>query len=459
MSTSPLRRSDLVQPFYEAETQAHNFRIGAESEKFGFHQATGRPLSYSDEPSVCRILEALAQGFGWEPVRELSGGPVLGLRRGEASITLEPGAQLELSGAPLPDLHAVWQESCDHLEELRPVSDKMGISWLVTGFHPVCSLAELPWVPKQRYPIMREYLPQRGSGGLDMMQRTATTQANFDWSSEEDGMLKLSVALRVSPLLHAWFANSPFRESQADGTLSHRGHVWRHMDPGRSGLVKPVYDAKKPRYEDYVSWALRAGMFLIRRGSTIIKNTGQPFSDFLENGYQGQRATLDDWRLHINTLFPEVRLKNTLEVRSVDGLPPALALASLAVWTGILYDQEALEGVYELVSEVRHDQLEASRPELCDRGLHADLLGKLGFEWAEGICDLARAGLQRRAKAGPGLADETHFLKPAEEILSSRMLPAERQLQRLKEGLSPASAAELRWPDQVPSGRAAAQEP
>lgn len=429
MSHTPIRREQLAEVFLEREMPPSDFRIGAENEKFGVHEKTGIPLGYGGDFGVCRVLTYLEKEHGWQAIRELPGGPMLGLHRGSANITLEPSVQFELSGEPLADLHQVASEQMEHLRELAPISREMQIAWLGTGFHPLARLEDLPWVPKQRYPIMRDYLPRKGSGGLNMMQRTATVQGNFDWSSEGDAMTKLLVALKISPLMQAWFSNAPFSEGRPHGVLSRRGDVWRNMDPARSGLIAPLWNNAAPTYDDYVEWTLDAGMFLFWRDGQSFKNTGQTFRSFLQDGFEGQRATLEDFKLHLNTLFPEVRLKNTLEVRSVDSLPPDLALASLAVWTGILYDDSSLESARELVEEFTFEGVEESRPGLVSRGLHAELCGRPAFEWAERLLTMARTGLENRARLHEG-RDESTLLKPAEEILESRRLPAERAVER-----------------------------
>lgn len=446
MSTQRLGRNQLCGIFRDAEKSPAQFRIGAEAEKFGVERSTGRPLGYGGDFSVCQVLESLNRDHGWEPIREVSGGPVLALQRGQASVTLEPSVQLELSGAALEDLHLIQEETDQHLRELRPVSEAMNVAWLATGFHPLCRLDELGWVPKQRYPIMREYLPKMGAGGLDMMQRTCTTQGNFDWENEGDAMKKMVVALKLSPLLHAWFANAPFKEGASSGTLSHRGHVWRHMDPSRSGLIERFWQTDEPRYDDYIEWALDAGMFLIRREDELVRNTGQTFRDYMEHGYLGHQATEADWKLHLHTLFPEVRLKNTLEVRSVDALPPHLALAALAVWTGVLYDDQALDQARALVESFGFSAVEGARVELCDRGLHATLCGKVAFEWAEQLLVIAHGGLSRRARLSAQGRDEAMYLGPAAEILETRVLPAERLLHRVAAGESPISATTIPLP-------------
>lgn len=432
VENSPLRLADLTIPFRESERSPGSFLIGAESERFGVHRSTGQPLDYGGDYSVCRVFSYLAENHGWSPIKENPEGPVIGLKRGGASITLEPSVQFELSGDALPDMHAVAAEAEAHLEELRPISAEMNIAWLGTGFHPLAKLSDLSWVPKQRYPIMRAYLPKVGSGGLDMMQRTATVQGNFDWQNEADAMLKMRVALKLSPLLQAWFSNAPFCEGKKSEFLSRRGNVWQNMDPSRSGLIAALWTGDVG-YETYAEWALDAGMFLFRRDGEILQNTGQTFRDFMKNGFEGHQATLADWRLHLTTLFPEVRLKNTLEVRSVDNLPPELASAALSVWTGLLYDEQALKSAAELTFDWSFSSVEAARPELIRRGLHAPLEGKSGFSWAEKVCDIARGGLQRRARTNAAGQDESVFLAPAQAILAARVLPAEAAIARYEQ--------------------------
>lgn len=431
----PARFDDLVSVFARSERPFADGLIGAESEKIGVRRGTLEPLGYGQEFGVCKVLASLEERYGWSAIREQAGGPVLGLTRGEASVTLEPGGQLELSGAPLPDVHAVALEQENHLGELAPISEALDIVWLGTGFHPSAHLTELPWVPKMRYPIMRRYLPTRGSGAHDMMQRTATVQANFDRKSERDGMQKVALALRLSPLVHAMFANSPFKEGRPSGRLSERGDVWLHMDPSRSGLIEPLWTKTygELSYEDYARWALDAGMFLFWREGRVIENTGQTFRDFLENGYQGHRATLVDWKLHLTTLFPEVRLKNTIEVRSADSQFPELALGMVALWTGLLYDDTSLTGALSFAESFRYDEVMAARPELVASGLRAQarpFAGLDNFEAARRLCELAHAGLARRARVRADGSDETIHLEQIAALLERGRHPADESLER-----------------------------
>ena len=350
---------ELEALFHSAEKSPDKFRIGAEAEKFAI-KADGSPIQYEGPEGIVGIFDALAD-FGWEPERESPDGPVISLHRGAANITLEPGAQLELSGSALPDLHQIEAEFHNHLRELQPISKRLGLTWLGIGFQPLARQEDLSWVPKQRYSVMREYLPTKGHAAHDMMRRTATVQANYDFSSEADAMKKLTLSLKLSPIIHAMLANSPFKEGKLAGTKSVRGEVWLHMDPSRSGLIPSLWGVTKPGYRLYVEWALDAGMFLFKRAGKVVVNTGQTFRSFLADGFEGHRATIGDWKLHLQTLFPEARLKNTLEVRSCDSLPSYLAMAVPALFTGILYDTRALDQAIDLLSPLSLDVVTRDR--------------------------------------------------------------------------------------------------
>jgi glutamate--cysteine ligase len=433
---TPIRSDDdLVEIFHSSERPRDGWRIGAEAEKFGVDAESGAPLAYSGERGVTRVMQALADAGGWQPERETDDGPVIALKRGDESITLEPGAQLELSGAPLGDVHGICSEMQAHLAELADVSRAMNLTWLGVGFHPLARQADLPWVPKHRYAIMRDYLPARGSGALDMMRRTATVQANFDYANEEDALAKLCVALRLSPLVNAMTANSPFLEGRLAGRKSVRGVVWLSMDPERSGLIPSLWKKSRPSYRDYVEWALDAGMFLFKRGDEYIANTGQPFRSFLQNGFQGHRATRADWRLHLNTLFPEARLKSTLEVRSADSLPLRLACGVPALFTGILYDARALSDATELALSLDLEAVERSRPALVRDGLAANIGGRSARELAQSVIEIASGGLERRARLNADGRDERVFLEPLAELVNSGRSPADL----LTDGLERAS--------------------
>jgi glutamate--cysteine ligase len=431
----PLRTSDdLLELFHHAEKPRSEFRIGTEAEKFAVDSDTGAPLQYEGERSVKRIFAALVP-HGWQEERETADGPVISLHRGQASITLEPGSQLELSGAAVTDIHQTRVELDQHLAELAPVSKELNLTWLGVGFHPLARQSELGWVPKQRYAIMREYLPTKGSGGHDMMRRTATVQANFDFSDEADALRKLVVCLKLAPLVNALGANSPFYEGKLSGFKSRRGQVWLNMDPERSGLIPALLRSPKPGYRDYVEWALDAGMFLIKRHDRPVSNTGQKFRDFMINGYEGERATFGDWKLHLNTLFPEARLKSTLEVRSSDSLPSRLGCAVPALFTGILYDEQALTEAESFARELGVDDLLRARPALVQHGLAAQVGNRPMQQLAERVLEIADGGLSRRKRLNAEGKDERVHLALLTRLVQSGQTPADA----LIAGLTPDS--------------------
>ncbi len=434
LAEQPIRsRDDLCAILAAPEQPESSWRIGAESEKFGVHERTGQALQYDGDFGVLRIFDWLIRERGWTPQRETADGPIISLAKGGANITLEPGAQFELSGAALPDVHAVASEHERHLADVGIISRELGIKWLMTGFHPLARQEDLPWVPKARYAIMREYLPKKGNGAVDMMRRTATVQGNYDWSSEADAMKKLRAALKVSPLLHTIFSNAPFAEGRTNGLKSLRGDVWLRMDPSRSGLIPALWDKRDIGYADYAEWALDAGMFLIKRGDRVVANTGQTFRDFLADGFEGHRATLADWRLHLNTLFPEARLKGTLEVRCGDSLPPPLANSLLALWTGIFYDARALDDVTALTESFRYEAVEASRPGLLREGLRGTLAGEPVWPLAQRLVEIAHAGLERRNRRNAAGETEAALLAPIERLLGDGLTPSDVALARAGE--------------------------
>ena len=421
----PIRAlADLVGIFEAAQKPKGPFRIGVEAEKFGVHAKAGTPISYEGERSVVRIFAALER-LGWAPEREIDDGPVLALRRDGASITLEPGSQLELSGTAKDDLHAAHAEFVAHLAELRPISEELELAWLGVGFHPLARQDELGWVPKQRYGVMKTYLPTRGFAAHDMMRRTATVQANFDYVDETDALRKLVVSLKLSPLIHAMTANAPFSERRRTAHASLRGEVWLHMDPSRSGLIPSLWRNEPLGYVDYVDWALDAGMFLFKRGARVYANTGQTFRDFWQHGYEGERATIGDFRLHLNTLFPEARLKNTVEVRGCDAQRLELSPAIPAIFTGILYDERALAEAEELVRGFDYETVEASRPALVKDALGATIGATPARALAERLTDIALGGLDRRARLDEAGRSERALLEPLVAFVARGECPAD----------------------------------
>jgi glutamate--cysteine ligase len=275
-----------------------------------------------------------------------------------------------------------------------------------------------------------------------MMRRTATVQANYDFSSEADAMQKLVLSLKLSPLIHAILANAPFKEGKLTGSKSVRGEVWLNMDPSRSGLIPSLWSKPKPRYRDYVEWALDSGMFLLKRDGQVLPNTGQTFRSFVADGFEGHRATVSDFKLHLQTLFPEARLKNTIEVRGCDSLPADLSMAVPALFTGILYDGRALDAALALTAPFSFDVVSRDRPALIREGLTASLGGKPAVELAQSLFEIASGGLSRRGRRNAQNADERRFLKPLEALIAHAQSPADLLTQGLAPGAT-VTAAEV----------------
>lgn len=418
---------DLLAPFYGAEKPAAEWRVGTESEKFGVYVADGRALPFEGDRGVRAVLLALAERHGWFIEREHEGGDVIALKRGGASITLEPGGQLELSGAPLSTIHQTHEEFAEHMAELRDVGGPLGIEWLGLGFHPLARQQDLPWVPKLRYGVMKEYLPTRGSMGLDMMRRTATVQANYDFASESDAARKVRVGLALSPIVTGMFANSPFVEGHATGERTHRGRVWLDVDPDRAGLL-PFAWSDDFGYREYVEWALDIPMFLIKRDGELVRNTGQTFRAFMRDGFEGHTANADDWLIHINTVFPEVRLKKTIEVRGADSQPASTLSALPALFLGIYHDEEALRRAESLVSSLDHDTAQAARSAIASLGLEAELAGRALADWAGDVIEIAEAGLARLSHLNGEGQDERIHLAPLRALVEKRQTPADALL-------------------------------
>ncbi len=434
-SLKPITSYDeLLSLFHESIKPVEKFRVGAEMEKFGVFE-NGDPVPYEGENGVLALMKELAVTGGWNTEAETEGGPLLALLKDGASITLEPGSQFELSGAPLETCHQICAEFRGHLADLAPFSERHGIKWLGLGFHPFATRAqysgEASRVPKQRYSIMREYLPTRGGLALDMMLRTATVQANYDYLSEDDAMMKMRVALKLAPLTTALFANSPFVEGKAFGGKSMRAKVWLDTDPDRSGLVPMVWK-RNSKFVDYVEWALDVPMFMFKRDGQKMANTGQSFRSFWKSGYQGHKPNMGDWKTHLNTLFPEVRLKNTIEIRGADTQGAKMACTLPALWTGIFYDKQALAEAEALTHDWTYDEVNATRKEVWNKGLGARFRGATLQPVAEKVLTLAAGGLERRRNLSPSGKDERAHLARLEELVAKGQSPADLLLEGLE---------------------------
>ncbi len=426
----PIRnRDDLLAVFYEAASSDAPKRVGPEMEKCGIHPAKMSPVTY--EGAVMNVLVELAAHHGWKSYREREGGPVIALEKDGASVTLEPGGQLELSGAPHIDVHAIENETREHMRELEGVSERLGVRWLGIGFHPFATREELHYVPKARYAIMRDYFPTVGQYGVDMMLRTCTVQANLDYRSEEDAMRMMRLSLPIAPLTTAMFANSPFVEGRPFGGVTMRGLVWTDVDPTRTGLV-PALWSHKASFSDYVDFALDANMFIIKREGDAIDATDQTFAEYMRNGKEGLRATQGDWRLHLNTLFPEVRLKRTIEIRSCDAQGPALASALPAMYVGLLYDDRARDELAAIVESWKYDEVHALRPLIWRDGLRTPFRGKPLADVAVRVLDVAMGGLRRRACKDAQGRDESIYLEPLVKLAAQGKTPADDLLEKLR---------------------------
>ena len=415
---------DLLVLFHDAETPRTGWLIGTEAERIAVAKSDGARLPYDGPVSVVAIFERLIRDQGWEPERETPGGPIIALRRGEGSVTLEPGSQIELSGAPYRSVHEGKAESEAHWAELEPIIEELGLTWLALGCHPFASVDELGWVPKLRYDVMRQYMPTRGTMAGDMMTKTCTVQANLDYASEDDAMRKLRVGLRSQPIVTAMFANSPWNEGKRSGYKSYRALAWLHMDPDRSGLL-PFAWKDQPKYIDYVQWALDAPMFLVKRDGKPHFNTGQTFRAFMEDGFEGVQANYGDWIDHLSTLFPEVRLKSTLECRGADVQRPEMLFALPALWKGLLYDDESLRGLEGLVDAWTFPEVERQRDALARHGVQTKFMGRDALDWAGDILELAEGGLRRIGDRDAMGHDEAVLLEPLRALLERGRCPAD----------------------------------
>ena len=424
----PLTIDDLTAVLAGGCKPKDQWRIGAEHEKFGFVKADLRRPSY-DEPSGIRAMLTGLQRFGWTPVEE--GGHLIALERGGASVSLEPGGQFELSGAPLEDMHQICDETGRHLMEVKMVADEIGLGFLGLGFDPLWARADIPIMPKGRYVIMRAYMPKVGSLGLDMLLRTCTIQANLDYASEADMALKFRASLALQPIATALFANSPFTEGKPNGFLSARANVWTDTDPDRTGMLDFVFQDGFG-FETYAQYALDTPMYFVKRDGRYIDASGQSFRDFMEGrlpALPGELPTLKDWGDHLTTLFPEVRLKTYLEMRGADGGPWSRICALPALWAGILYEDASLNAAWDLCKHWDVEDHERLRRDVTRLGLKAEVAGRSVRDVAVDMVAIARDGLKSRNRLSGGLVDERGHLAELEEIADSGVTPAERLLE------------------------------
>jgi glutamate--cysteine ligase len=426
------RREDLLAPFVQGEKPAERWRIGTEHEKFVYRKDDRRAPSY-DEPGGIRDLLMGLTDFGWSPIEE--GGKVIALSGPDGNVSLEPAGQFELSGAPLDHLHQTCAEAGRHLRQVKAVGDRLGLGFLGLGMWPDKARDDLPRMPKGRYAIMLRHMPRVGTLGLDMMLRTSTIQVNLDYASEADMARKFRVGLALQPLATALFANSPFTEGKPNGFLSFRSHIWSDTDPHRTGMLPFVFEDGFG-YERYLDYALDVPMYFVYRDGKYIDAAGLSFRDFMDgrlSALPGEKPRLSDWVDHLSTAFPEVRLKSFLEMRGADGGPWSRICALPALWVGLLYDQSALDAAWDEVKHWSLDERQRLRDDVPRLGLAAATpSGESLRDLGRRVLDIADAGLKARARLNSIGENESGFLDPLREIVSSGKTPAEVLLDRYR---------------------------
>jgi glutamate--cysteine ligase len=427
----PIERHEQLAEYMAAGCKPREtWRIGTEHEKFGFRLDDHGPLPYeADGPSVRKMLEGLTR-FGWNSIEE--NGITVALKREGASITLEPGGQFELSGAPLENVHQTCTEVNKHLREVKEVADEIGAGFLGLGFSPRWSLDETPMMPKDRYGLMKAYMPKVGGLGHQMMFRSATVQTNLDFADEADMAKKFRVSLALQPVATALFANSPFADGKLNGYLSYRAHVWTDVDGDRTGTLPFVFEDGFG-FERYAEWALDAPMYFVKRKGVYMDATGQSFRDFLKGelpALPGERPVISDWEDHLGTLFPEVRLKTFLEQRGADGGPWSRLCALPALWVGLLYDDAALDAAWALVKDWTQDERDTLRVETARTGLKTEFRGGTIQDVAKDMLAIARDGLKARERLNMHGENEALFLEDLDEIAASGKAPAEVLIER-----------------------------
>jgi glutamate--cysteine ligase len=425
-------REELIAWFEAGSKPKSQFRIGTEHEKFVFMVESNNPVPYDGRRSIRSLLEGMQHLLGWEPIPE--NGNVIGLFdvTGGGAISLEPGGQFELSGAPVETVHQTCSELMAHLAQVKEVARPLGIGFLGLGMTPNWSRAEIPIMPKGRYRIMTAYMPKVGGHGLDMMYRTCTVQTNLDYSGEADMVKKLRVSLALQPVATAMFANSPFTEGKPNGFLSFRSEIWRDTDPDRSGMLPWAFEPGMG-FERYVDYALGVPMYFVKRGERYIDVAGQSFRDLMQGrlpGLPGERATISDWANHISTIFPEVRLKRYLEMRGADGGPWRRLPALPAYWAGLLYDDDSLDASWDLVKTWTAQQRQQFRDDVHKLGFAATVAGHSALEVAKTTLALARQGLARRRRLDAAGNDESRYLQSIEDYVARGITPAEELLQK-----------------------------
>jgi glutamate--cysteine ligase len=411
----------LVGYFRAAAKPREEWLIGIEQEKIGV-LTDGRPVPYDGSPSISQILEGLvARGFA----AKTEDGHIIALERGAERITIEPGGQLELSGAALPTASACRDALMAHVAEVNALAAPLGIRFIGCGARPFGRMDDIPWLPKRRYAVMRTYLPSRGRLAHEMMKRTATVQANFDFSDEQNATDKIRTAMGVTSIVTALYAASPFTDGKPNGYKSQRAAIWLETDDDRCGLLPFAFNPDFS-FRDYAEWALDVPMFfLVRDGVYRPARDRLTFRRFLKEGFEGETATLADWETHLSTVFPEVRLKRTIEVRGADATSLPFAVGLGALWRGLLDDAGARAEAWRLVADRTMAEREILRREVPRLGLAARFGGRGLKDLAVQLCRIAAAGMARL----PGGADDARLLEPLLAYAKAGRSPADDLLE------------------------------
>ena len=426
-------RHQLVEWLEKGCKPRESWCIGTEHEKFGYYAANYAPVPYEGDNGIRALLEAMQAKLAWEPI--LDEGRIIGLadQNGKGAISLEPGGQFELSGAPLKNIFETCIESNAHLALVKTVAGELGIAFLGVGSSPKWTLEQTPRMPKSRYAIMSKYMPKVGSRGLDMMYRTATIQTNLDFSSEADMRRKVQVSTKLQPLASALFARSPFTEGKPNGLLSWRSEVWRDTDNQRGGYQAFMLDSGFG-FESYVDWALDIPMYFVIRDGKYHDCTHVTFHQFMQGALKGSIPdaipNVGDWNNHLTTLFPDVRLKRYFEMRGADGGPWRDICALPAFWTGLMYSQNALDAAEKLTAAWSAADVADYRAQVPQKGLNAEIKGVRLLEIARTTVEIAAGGLAQRNIQNASGQDERVFLAPLQETVASGLTPAERLLNK-----------------------------
>jgi glutamate--cysteine ligase len=419
----------LLSYFTGAYKPEENWRVGSEYEKFIIGYPGFKPLEYEGPVGIRSLFNRLEKNFKWNP--EYEDKNVIALLRDGESVSLEPGGQVELSGKPFKSLHDSKKEVDRHIAELKEVTEDWKIAWFSCGMNPFLANDEIPWMPKKRYGIMKNYLITQGHLAHMMMKQTATIQANIDYKSEEDAIKKLRIATGVNSIVTAMFANSAIYKGKETGFLTQRSYIWKYTDPERCGIIKNLFSPDYA-FTDYINFALDVHMFLIKRNGEMINMTHMTFREFMKKGYEGMRATVTDWGYHLSTVFPEVRLLKYIELRGADSQPLELYLAIPAIWKGILYNESALDAAWELVKNIDYDTRVQWHEDVSREAMQAKIGRFKTKELATELFNISQEGLKIQRELNEKGQDETIYLEELNEMV-------------IKKGKSPAETLIEKW--------------